>query len=84
MGSGDSMSFRGTGQFEAMQKKAAEQSGYNKGDVVKHDAFGEGVVKKFIGTGTSLIIEIDFGKAGTKDLLLSFARDKLHLVRRGS
>ena len=84
MGSGDSMSFRGTGQFEAMQKKAAEQSGYNKGDVVKHDAFGEGVVKKFIGTGTILIIEIDFGKAGTKDLLLSFARDKLHLVRRGS
>ena len=78
------MSFRGTGQFDAMQKRAAAESGYNKGDLVRHDAFGEGVVKKFIGTGSSLIIEIDFGSKGTKDLLLSFARDKLHLVRRGS
>ena len=61
-------------------KRASQETGYNVGDVVKHDLFGEGTVKGLVGSGDTCVIKVKFA-AGTKDLLFKFARDKLHLVQ---
>ncbi len=44
------------------------------GDSVRHDRFGQGVVRNVEGSGESAKATVDFENAGTKQLLLKFAR----------
>ena len=43
---------------------------------VMHDRFGKGVIRKIEGTGESTKATVDFENAGTKQLLLKFAKLK--------
>lgn len=46
------------------------------GTAVMHDRFGKGVIRKIEGTGESTKATVDFENAGTKQLLLKFAKLK--------
>ena len=54
----------------------SEASGIALGDTVSHDRFGIGKVLKLEGTGDSVKATVAFQNAGTKQLLLKFARLK--------
>ena len=48
--------------------------GLSKGVKVRHDRFGEGIVVRTEGFGDSAKVQVDFGPAGTKNLLVKFAK----------
>ncbi len=47
------------------------------GNIVEHNKFGKGEVIKLEGTGSNKKAEIKFSTAGTKKLLLQFAKLKI-------
>lgn len=47
---------------------------YNIGDKVKHNAFGEGVVKSLTKMSNDTLIEVDFASAGTKKIMANFSK----------
>ena len=53
---------------------SAEGLPFSVGDLVRHDRFGTGKVLKFEGTADSLKATVEFQNAGTKQLLLKYAR----------
>ena len=56
---------------------AATSAPIAPGQRILHDRFGEGVVLKVEGSGDSLKATVQFSNAGTKQLLLKFARFKI-------
>jgi DNA helicase-2/ATP-dependent DNA helicase PcrA len=44
------------------------------GSIIEHQRFGIGVVQKLEGTGENTKATVEFKNAGTKQLLLKFAR----------
>jgi DNA helicase-2/ATP-dependent DNA helicase PcrA len=48
--------------------------GLSVGDTVKHERFGIGKIMELSGAGDSLKAKVDFQNAGTKQLLLKFAK----------
>jgi DNA helicase-2/ATP-dependent DNA helicase PcrA len=48
--------------------------GFRIGQSVRHAKFGEGVILKLEGTGTDARARINFGAAGTKELLIGMAK----------
>jgi DNA helicase-2/ATP-dependent DNA helicase PcrA len=51
-----------------------EQQGFAMGARVRHGKFGEGVITGFEGSGASARVQVRFERAGSKWLVLSFAR----------
>lgn len=55
-----------------------DQAGqYSVGTMVMHERFGQGIVRAIDGTGADTKLTIEFVSAGTKHLLVKFARLKL-------
>ncbi|MGL4518536.1 MAG: ATP-dependent helicase [Phocaeicola sp.] len=52
------------------------QAGVCAGERIEHERFGQGVVEKVEGTGDNCKLTVRFQHAGTKQLLLKFARFK--------
>jgi len=48
--------------------------GVKIGDTIKHERFGEGVIRSIEGSGENTKATVDFRNVGTKQLLLKFAR----------
>jgi DNA helicase-2/ATP-dependent DNA helicase PcrA len=61
---------------QTMGNAAPVQSagGLSVGDTVKHDRFGIGRIMELTGAGDSLKAKVEFRNAGTKQLLLKFAK----------
>lgn len=57
-------------------EKAAKKSsdGYNVGDRVKHNVFGEGTVLKLDSNKSATVLKIQFDTAGVKTILAEFAK----------
>jgi DNA helicase-2/ATP-dependent DNA helicase PcrA len=53
---------------------AQSVGGFSVGQTVRHAKFGEGVILKLEGTGTDARARINFGAAGTKELLIGMAK----------
>ncbi|MCB1619906.1 MAG: DNA helicase II [Thiothrix sp.] len=53
---------------------AQTESGYNIGQSVRHEKFGEGVILNAEGSGSHARVEVNFQQAGRKWLVLAFAR----------
>ena len=51
--------------------------GLKEGNVIEHQRFGIGDVNKMEGSGENLKITVNFRNAGTKQLLVKFARFKI-------
>lgn len=54
--------------------EAFEQTGYQLGQRVRHTKFGEGTVLNYEGTGPQSRIQINFDHAGSKWLVVAYAR----------
>lgn len=54
--------------------KKADSLSYSVGDSVKHQKFGDGVVREILEGGKDFEVTVDFQKAGTKKLFASFAK----------
>ncbi len=54
--------------------EAFEQTGYQLGQRVRHTKFGEGTVLNYEGTGPQSRIQINFDDAGSKWLVVAYAR----------
>ena len=54
--------------------KVEDEIGYALGQKVLHPSFGEGIVLNYEGTGEAARVQINFDSAGTKWLVLSFAK----------
>nr|WP_019627747.1 DNA helicase II [Thioalkalivibrio sp. AKL10] len=65
-----------TAGFGAMDAQAAEASaaGLAIGARVHHAKFGEGLITQFEGSGNSARVQVNFAHAGSKWLVLSFAK----------
>jgi DNA helicase II / ATP-dependent DNA helicase PcrA len=53
---------------------AARQAGIGMGSRVRHAKFGEGVITEFEGSGPSTRVQVNFAGAGSKWLVLGFAK----------
>ena len=60
--------------FNQTKHEFENDLGISLGDRVIHKTFGEGVVLNYEGTGESARVQINFNSAGTKWLVLSFAK----------
>jgi len=58
----------------ALSHAAVPDSGYSLGQRVLHPTFGEGVVLNFEGRGGSARVEVNFDAAGSKWLVLQYAK----------
>ncbi len=56
------------------QQAAAAEAGLAIGARVRHAKFGEGVITQYEGGGASARVQVNFANAGSKWLVLSFAR----------
>jgi DNA helicase II / ATP-dependent DNA helicase PcrA len=56
------------------QQAAAAEAGLAIGSRVRHARFGEGVITQYEGGGASARVQVNFANAGSKWLVLSFAR----------
>jgi DNA helicase-2/ATP-dependent DNA helicase PcrA len=63
----------GTPRVEPLHA-AQSVGGFSVGQNVRHAKFGEGVILKLEGTGADARARINFGAAGTKELLLGMAK----------
>lgn len=64
-----------TGRFSpAASHVAFESTGFNLGQRVLHQKFGDGTVLNYEGTGENARIQINFDDVGTKWLMASYAR----------
>ncbi|MGL5980661.1 MAG: ATP-dependent helicase [Phocaeicola sp.] len=52
-------------------------SSYSAGQQIEHERFGKGVIERVEGTGDNCKVTVSFQHAGTKQLLLKFARFKI-------
>jgi DNA helicase-2/ATP-dependent DNA helicase PcrA len=59
---------------------STNNTGFRLGQRVRHTSFGEGVVLRVKGDAGNEQIEINFAKSGIKQLMLSYAKDKLQAV----
>ena len=57
-----------------MSQQVQSAAGFSVGDMVQHDRFGIGEILELTGTGDSLKAKVEFRNAGTKQLLLKFAK----------
>ena len=72
------MASRGTSAPRAAAPKPGAGGGapalqLNKGDMVRHKAFGQGMVLSVQDTGGDHLVEIAFDNVGTKRLMLKYA-----------
>jgi DNA helicase-2/ATP-dependent DNA helicase PcrA len=65
-----------TGSSDALPT-VSSINGLELGSKVMHDRFGVGIVKRLEGSGDSAKATVEFVNAGTKQLLLKFAKIKL-------
>ncbi len=63
-----------TGQAEKLSAPLLTTEGLKPGSVVLHDRFGQGVVQSIEGSGIDAKATVRFDNAGTKVLMLRFAR----------
>ena len=63
-----------TGQAEKLSASLLTREGLKVGSVVLHDRFGQGVVQSIEGSGIDAKATVRFDNAGTKVLMLRFAR----------
>ena len=63
-----------TGQAEKLSASLLTMEGLKVGSVVLHDRFGQGVVQSIEGSGIDAKATVRFDNAGTKVLMLRFAR----------
>ena len=65
----------GTKGMTSTRKVAVDDNidGYKIGQFVSHPKFGDGVIQGFEGVGASTRVIVEFGKAGRKVLVLSYA-----------
>ena len=63
-----------TGQAEKLSASLLTREGLKVGSVVLHDRFGQGVVQAIEGSGIDAKATVRFDNAGTKVLMLRFAR----------
>lgn len=47
---------------------------FRLGEAVRHPTFGEGIVLGYEGSGTHLVVEVNFAEAGRKHLVLAYSR----------
>ena len=57
-----------------VSESQCEPGGFEVGDRVRHEKFGEGVVEQVMGRGESAKLKVQFRAHGPKVLLLSLAR----------
>ena len=57
-----------------ISQQVQSAAGFSVGDTVQHDRFGIGEILELTGTGDSLKAKVEFRNAGTKQLLLKFAK----------
>ena len=62
--------------FTSVKKKAAIPE-FGKGDMVKHDVFGNGMVLSALKMGNDTMLEIAFDQVGTKRLMASYAGNRM-------
>ena len=62
--------------FTPVKKKAAIPE-FGKGDMVKHDVFGTGMVLSALKMGNDTMLEIAFDQVGTKRLMASYAGNRM-------
>ena len=67
-----------TSYYATVSSNAAEvsESEFNLGDAVKHKTFGEGIILNMEGSGEASRLQINFGEAGTKWLVVGYAHWK--------
>jgi DNA helicase II / ATP-dependent DNA helicase PcrA len=65
---------RRPGSAPTPQQAAAAAAGFAIGSRVRHAKFGEGVITQYEGGGASARVQVNFADAGSKWLVLSFAR----------
>jgi DNA helicase-2/ATP-dependent DNA helicase PcrA len=65
---------RRPGSASTPQQAAAAEAGFAIGSRVRHAKFGEGVITQYEGGGASARVQVNFADAGSKWLVLSFAR----------
>jgi DNA helicase II / ATP-dependent DNA helicase PcrA len=65
---------RRPGSAPTPQQTAAAAAGLAIGSRVRHAKFGEGVITQYEGGGASARVQVNFANAGSKWLVLSFAR----------
>jgi len=63
--------------YTASAKSGPSLPEYHKGDMVRHKAFGRGMVLSIQKTGGDALIEIAFDDVGTKRLMLKFAAQQM-------
>ena len=65
-----------TSYYATVSSNAAEasESEFNLGDAVKHKTFGEGIILNMEGSGEASRLQINFGEAGTKWLVVGYAQ----------
>jgi len=66
-----------TSGHTASAKSGVSLPEYHKGDMVRHKAFGRGMVLSIQKTGGDALIEIAFDDVGTKRLMLKFAAQQM-------
>jgi DNA helicase-2/ATP-dependent DNA helicase PcrA len=62
-----------TQQTAFKQSAMGNDSGFNIGQLVMHQKFGEGIVLNYEGQGQSARVEVNFHNVGSKWLVLSYA-----------
>ena len=65
-----------TSYYATVSSNAAEvsESEFSLGDAVKHKTFGEGIILNMEGSGEASRLQINFGEAGTKWLVVGYAQ----------
>lgn len=66
------MRVRGSAALASVPSPTSD--GMRLGDRVRHDTFGDGVVLNYEGSGTHTRVQVNFERAGTKWLVLAYAR----------
>ena len=55
-------------------KPAEKAGGFQPGETVRHNVFGEGVVLSAKAMGGDTLLEVEFAKAGVKKIMANYAR----------
>jgi DNA helicase-2/ATP-dependent DNA helicase PcrA len=62
------------GNYQAAAPSQVNQYPFKIGSSVRHTKFGDGVVVTYEGSGTNLVIKINFGSQGLKTLAMEYAK----------